>query len=617
MVASNSKRRASGRRHPSAALRLRNAVLAIAPPARLALGGAAIALLLVAGAPAVQAVEAQVPVEEFTLENGMKFLLVQRPEVTTISGGWVAKVGSANERPGITGISHFFEHMMFKGTHNLGSTNIKRDLEIIEEQERIQDRIREIYREQRERWRLGEIDDPFAAEHRPEELIQLEERFQQLVEEQREVMIKDEFDQVYTEAGGTGMNAFTSQDVTVYFITVPANKLELWMWMESDRLSNPVFREFYSERDVVYEERRLRTESTPTGQFREQFNSMFWQSHPYSWPVVGWPSDIRVYTLEQALEYYDTYYASNNLTAALVGNFDPAEVKRLANKYFGRLKPSPRPIPDVVTLEMNQQAEKRMVAECDCQPQVEVRYHTTPFRHADAYALDVLANLMNGLSGRLYKSLVLEQQIASSAGARQSSDKYGGSFSFSAETKGDATPQQLEDAWYAELQKLIDEPIPAEELQKVKNQIAANAFRRLESPFFLTVQLLLYDGLGDWNYLNEWSGRTIDVSQADVKRVAKQYLTQQNRAVGQYFRKAGSQADEFPPELAELSPQVQQMLKQQMRQLKQIEDPGQLEQIVERMAAQAGQAPPEMQKAIGIMENWLRERIASLKENAE
>ncbi len=230
----------------------------------------------------------------------MKFLAVVRPELATVSAGWVARVGSANERPGITGMSHFFEHMMFKGSRTLGTRDIERDLEIIEEQERLQDEMREIYREQRERYRLGEIEDPFADAARPAALIDLQKKFDSLTEEQRELTVKDEYDRIYTGAGASGMNAFTSEDVTVYFITVPANKLELWFWMESDRLLSPVFREFYSERDVVHEERRLRTESTPTGEFDEVFDAMFWESHPYSWPVVGWPSDLRSYSLAQA-----------------------------------------------------------------------------------------------------------------------------------------------------------------------------------------------------------------------------------------------------------------------------------------------------------------------------
>ena len=581
--------------------------------------GWAVALAMLAlTAPSVAAeTKAEVPVEEFTLDNGMKFLVVQRPDSTTVTAGWVARVGSVNERPGITGISHLFEHMMFKGTHTLGTTDIERDLEIIDEQEAIQTRIREIYRDQRQRWRRGEIDDPFDPENRTEEQIELEKEFAELIEEQRELMIKDEFDQIYTSAGGSGMNAGTSEDFTIYFITVPANKLELWFWMESDRLLNPVFREFYSERDVVHEERRLRIDSTPTGKFREQFNAMFWESHPYSWPVVGWPSDLRVISKQQADDYFDTFYAPNNLTVSLVGNFDLDEVKALARRYFGRLPASDSVAPDVPTMEMEQVAEKRMSAECDCQPQVDVQYHTVPFMHVDSYALDVLAALMNGRTGRLYKSLVLDKQIASNAGAGQSSDKYAGSFSFSAETKGEGTPQQLEDGWYDELQKMIDEEIPDRELQKVKNQIQANAFRRLESPFFLLLQLLIYDNAGDWNYLSDWAPKTMAVTADDVQRVAAKYLTRENRAVAHYYRKEGAVEEEFPPGLAELPEQQQAMVKQQLRQLRQVEDPEKLQTVLAQIEQQKASVPPQFAKGIELVVNWIQARIQELSQGGE
>ena len=223
---------------------------------------------------------AAVPVEEFELDNGMRFLLVSRPELTTVAAAWVAHVGSADERPGITGLAHFFEHMMFKGTHTIGTKDIERDLEIIAEQEAVQEQIRAELREQRRRYRLGEIDDPYDPAYRTDTLNALRAEFQELVEEQRELMVKDELDKVYTDGGGTSLNAFTSNDFTVYINQLPANRLELWFWLESDRLLNPVFSEFYAERDVVYEDRRLRTESTPTGRYDEQADAMFCSPTP-------------------------------------------------------------------------------------------------------------------------------------------------------------------------------------------------------------------------------------------------------------------------------------------------------------------------------------------------
>ncbi|MCZ7649693.1 MAG: insulinase family protein [Thermoanaerobaculia bacterium] len=583
---------------------------------RAVAAAACAAAWLVLGGPALADAgpsRAEVPVEQFTLDNGMTFLLARRPQMTTVSAGWVAKVGSANERPGITGLSHFFEHMMFKGSKAIGTTDIARDLAVQAEQEALQEQMRAIYAQQRERWRRGEISDPYAPEHRTEELKELEQRFAALVDEQRRLMVKEEFSKLYTEAGATGLNAGTDYDMTFYFVTVPANKLELWFWLEADRLESPVFRDFYAERDVVHEERRLRTESTPTGKFEEQFDALFWQSHPYSWPVVGWPSDLKVISQADADAYFATYYAPNNLTVALVGNFDPAEVRRLAERYFGRLARGAVAPPEVVTLEMPQLAEKRMLAECDCQAQVEVRYHTVPFQHADGYALDVFSALLNGRTGRLYKSLVLGDQIAVSAAAWQESRKWAGSFSFRAEAKGEATPERLEEAWYAELAKLQNEPVPALELEKVKNQIAASAFRRLDSSFFLMLQMLLYEGYGDWTYLNTWADATLAVTAEDVQRVAKQYFAPENRSVALYRRKAGAPpAAPMPPGFDALEPGLQQMVRAQVRQLAAVSDPEELRAAATAISGQMASAPPELRPAIQVVLAAIELRLAEL-----
>ncbi|MEO7975440.1 MAG: pitrilysin family protein [Thermoanaerobaculia bacterium] len=580
----------------------------------LALLGAFIGL----GSPPAGAtgIKAEVPVGEFTLANGMKFLVVSRPSQATVMGGWVAHVGSANERPGITGVAHFFEHMMFKGSRIIGTTDAVRDQEIMAAQEKLQGEIRSEYARQRLRYRKGEIDDPFAPANRTPELERLETEFQKLVEEQRALMVKDEYDKIYTEAGASGMNATTNSDSTVYFITVPANKVELWFWMESERLLQPVFREFYSERDVVQEERRLRVESTPTGRFDEQLNAMFWTSHPYKWDTIGWMSDLKTLSMADAQDFFSTYYAPGNLTAALVGNITVAEAKVLAEKYFGRIPASGKPVPDIVTLEEKQLAEKRMNAECDCQPQISVQFHTVPFEHKDQYSLDVVQSLLNGQTGRLRKSLVLEQQIASSASAGQQSLRWNGSFALSAETKGDATPAALEAALWSEIGKLQNEAVPADELAKVKNQIVADSYRNLENPFFLLLQLLFYDGWGDWKYLNDWSAKTLAVTPEDVQRVAKLYFTPENRTVASYNRKAGSTVEEIPAELAGMPAQAQQQVMAQIRQIRQIQDPAMLEQAVSAMEQQAGQMPPEMKPMVDAILKAAREQLEKLKSGS-
>jgi predicted Zn-dependent peptidase len=579
------------------------------PRGRCALVAPLLALMFAAASPAQQ-----VEVEEFTLDNGMQFLLVPRSDQpNAIAAGWMARVGSVNERPGITGISHFFEHMMFKGTNVMGTREPGRDAEFMTRQQTVRDRINAlVWDEQYRRYFLGEIEDPWDPNNDTPELRTLRAELKQLMEDHREVIVKDEFDAVYTRMGGSGMNAFTSYDLTFYFINVPSNKFELWAWMESDRLDDSVFREFYSERDVVHEERRLRTESTPTGIFQEQFEAMFWVSSPYSWPVIGWPSDLNSYTKEDARRYWDIYYRPGNLVGVIVGDFDPAEIKPVIERYFGRLRPGTEAPPPVVTLEVKQIAEQRMNAECDCQPQVEVRYHTVPFNHADSFALDVLAELLNGRTGRLYKAMVDGAEIASAAGAGQDSRKYAGAFSFDAQVKGDATPDQLEEAWYAELKRLQDELVPAEELQKVKNRIAANNYRRLQNNFFLMVQLAYLEGLGDWKYINESPHKLAAVTAEDVQRVARKYFEATNRSVATYTRKAG--APTVDPELASLDPQAQAFVRQALARIAQETDVEKLRTGIGQMESQVGQAPPQFKDAITLILRRAKARLADLEK---
>lgn len=494
------------------------------------------------------AVAQQVAVEEFSLPNGMQFLLVPRSDQpNVVSAGWVAKVGSVDERPGITGISHFFEHMMFKGTDTIGTREPAKDAKYRAEQKAIRDEInRIVWTTQYERFNRGEIDDPWNPANDTQELRVLRGKLDALIKTQQGrgdggpssgTIVKDEFDQVYTKAGGSGMNAFTSHDLTCYFITVPSNKLELWAWMESDRLHDSVFREFYSERDVVHEERRLRTDSTPTGRFQEQFDAMFWASCGYAWPVIGWPSDLNSYTFEQAQEYWNTYYRPGNLVGIVVGDFDPAEAKAFITRYFSRLDAGTKKPPTVVTLEVEQLAEQRMNAAGDFPPAIEIRYHTVPAGHVDSYPLDMLSEVMNERTGRLYQGLVEGRGIASSARTMSDTRKYAGLFAFEAETRGEATPEQLEQAWYEELAKLQQADLPERELRKVKNRVAAGNYRRLENNMSLLVQLAFADALLDWREINDGPKKYEAVSAADIRRVANKYFAPQNRSVATFRRK--------------------------------------------------------------------------------
>ena len=495
------------------------------------------ALLLALAAPLVSQ---RVEVEELTLDNGMTFLLLPREGDPNVAAGWISKFGSVNERPGVTGVAHLFEHMMFKGSHAVGTKDIERDLELIDELDELYAQMeseRAKLLEKQRRGLIADADDPAVRSPEHSELL---ERFDRLIAEQQALVVKDEFSQIYTLNGGSGMNAGTSNDYTIYFINVPANKLELWFWLESDRLAKPVFRQFYAERDVVNEERRLRVDSTPTGKLNEQLESMFWQSSPYSWPVIGWPSDLNSITRDEAMEYFDMYYAPNNLVAALVGDFDLEQVKTLANKYFGRLERNERGPGAVRTREVEQQAEQRLSGEAETRPQASIRFHTVPDAHVDEPALIVLSSLLNGRTGRLYKFLVLEKQVAVQAGAGVDGRKYDGSFQISGVAAPGSTPEDVEEALLEELERIASEPVGERELQKVKNQQLAGDFRKLQSKFGLMMQLLVYDALGEWENINVFSDRIQAVTPEDIQRVAKKYFTATNRTVALYYTKEGT-----------------------------------------------------------------------------
>ncbi len=479
----------------------------------------------------------KVPVVEKHLDNGMTLLIVERHDEPSVAGGWVAHVGSSNERPGITGIAHLFEHMMFKGTPTIGTKNYQKDLEIIAAQEKVRDEMRREEQKMRGMLRKGEIDDLSKPENKTARWRELEKEFTKLIEQHREVLVKNEFDRIYSGNGVSGMNAFTSEDMTAYFCNVPANKLELWMWMESERLLHPVFREFYAERDVVFEERRMRTESTPLGKFGEEFNSMFWKSHPYHWPVVGWPSDIPAISKAQADEFYAIHYSPQNITLILVGDLKPDAAESLAKKYFGRIPRGEKEPPDVVTLEIKQEAEKRMNAEAETNPQADILWHTVPFGHKDSYALNILGQILSTRTGRLYKGLVLGSEVATEVWASQGSQKWAGYFNAGGEAKEGRKPEEVEAGIYAEIEKLKTSTTPAEELQKVKNNFAAAEYRKLTSNFPILMHLVYNDGYGDWREINEAGAKIQAVTADDVKRVANQYLTKENRTVAIYTRK--------------------------------------------------------------------------------
>ena len=570
------------------------------------------AIVLGASVGADAATGTQVPVQEHLLDNGMRLLLVERHENPSVIGGWVAHVGSANEEAGVTGIAHLFEHMMFKGSQTIGTTDAAKELEIMDRLDAIRAQMEIEYSKMREAKRRGEVQGSiYLPENRTPALEELSKKMKVLQDEQHEYIVKDEYDQIYTELGASGMNAFTNQDMTTYFVTVPANKLELWFWMESERLLNPVFREFYSERDVVREERRMRVESNPTSKFEEQYDSMFWNASPYHHPVIGWPSDVESISRAQANEFFATYYAPNNLTAAIVGDFDSDQVLALAKKYFGRIPRGKTPPPEVITEELEQIQERRMVAEADANPSVQIRWRTVPFVNPDQHALDIMASILAGRTGRFYKALVEQHGMATGEPyAYGRSMRFDGMFEVGAELADGVPHQAVEEALLKEIEKLKDELIPAGELQKIKNQSLADSYRRLQSNFFLMLQLLIYDAMGDWSYLNDSSAAIQAVTAEDVMRVAKTYFTSEGRNTLWYVRKEGTEED---PALAALDGQAKAMAKSMIAQIANEEDTARLGQALAQMQGSIGQAPDDFKPALELVITKIQERLAVLE----
>ncbi len=579
----------------------------------------ALAILGAAMPAAAQNIDAK----EYWLDNGMQVLMVERHETPTIMAAIFARVGSANEITGITGISHLFEHMMFKGTETIGTKDIQRDREIMAQLDSLRELMRAEERIMREKLRRGEIADMLDPEAKTPRYREIEIVFDSLILEQRELILKDQLDEIYSKHGGYFLNAFTNDDMTGYLVRLPKNKIELYMWLESDRFSNPVFREFYSERDVVREERRLGVESTPTGRIEEDFRAMFWKSSSYHWDVIGWASDLQSITREQANEYYDTYYAPNNLTLILIGDLEPDKMIKLVKKYFERIPRGETEPPDVYTLEEKQHGEKRLVAEAETNPKAEIWYHTVAWKHPDSYPLEILAGIMSGKTGRLYKKLVEEKGIAKSSGgggrrmfggsdlavnAAQDSKKYAGAFQISAEGISDIRAEQLEEAIYDVIEDLKNNPVPEEELQKVKNQLRVQKIRFMDimSGIGILFTLGANAGMGDWTEVNNNPKMCELVTAEDVQRVANEYFADDQRNAMIINTKAGPEGEGEGGE----DPQFAQMV----QMIKSMTDAARLEQMIGMVSMQLDQIEDARQKA--SMEKLLKiagERLNELK----
>lgn len=465
--------------------------------------------------------DVQKRVSEFTLKNGMKFIVLERRQAPVVSFYTYADVGSAQEVKGITGMAHMFEHMAFKGSRKLGTTNY-------DEERHALDRVDQAFLALRAERDKG-------AKAAPAKLKELEAAFEAAEEGAGKFVVSNEFSTVVDQAGGRGMNASTAWDKTDYYFSLPSNSLELWFYLESERFHEPVLREFYKEAGVVREERRMRTESNPIGKLLEEFLSAAYKAHPYGEPPVGHMSDLMNFTRRDAEEFFKKYYGPANLVSVIVGDADPKRVRELAETYFGRIPASPKPDP-LRLVEPPQEAEKRIILRLQSQRMILAGYHKPDIKHPDNAVYDAIGSLLSeGRSSRLYRSLVQEIKVAVQAAGFQGipGQKYPGLFLFFAVTAPGKTNDDAEKAMMEEIERLKNETVSAAELEGVKNRARAQMVQLLSSNTSMGIQLASYQMLtGDWRNLFKYLDALSKVTPEDIQRVAKATFTDKNRTVG-------------------------------------------------------------------------------------
>ena len=456
-----------------------------------------------------------------TLPNGLTVIICERPEAPVFSFFTLVDAGSAQDPQGETGLAHMFEHMAFKGTDKIGTKNYPA-----------------------EKVALAKVETAYAAYiaerdktigHDDAKVKTLEKTWQDLIKDASQYVIVNQFGQIVENNGGEDLNAFTADDETAYHYSFPENRLELWAYLESERFLHPVMREFYKERNVVIEERRMRVDSEPFGRLLEQFTTAAFQASEYHRPTVGWMSDLNTFSATDALQFFHEYYIPSNMTVAVVGDLKASEAMPVIEKYFGRIPSHAKP-DERITTEPPQNAERRVILHEKSQPIYIEGYHRPDYHSPDDVVFDAIADLMSdGRTSRLYRSLVRDKKIASDAEGFTDYPgvKYPHLFAFYAVPLPGHKPEEMGPAIHAELERLKNEDISDDELKMIRTRAKAGVIRGLDSNEGLASQLATYQArFGDWRELFRWVDQISNVSKADIRRVANQIFVEGNRTVG-------------------------------------------------------------------------------------
>jgi predicted Zn-dependent peptidase len=457
---------------------------------------------------------------KFTLKNGMKVLLLERHLSPTVSLYIRQRAGAVDEISGKTGTAHLLEHMMFKGTTTIGSRNYAKERDLLQKIRKTGQQL--------------DLERKKADKADAKTMEVLAAKLKVLQEEHKRWIIPNELDRIYTQNGAEAMNASTGQDLTTYHVSLPSNKIELWARIESDRMQHPVFREFYTEREVIMEERRQRIEADPDGKLAEQFFAAAFQAHPYGRPILGWSSDMRFLNMDDVSAFFKRAHAPDHTVIAIVGDIDPRETLSIIRKYFEKI-PSQKIERPSITEEPPQTGERRVEVHFAAKPQLMIGYNKPPPPAPDDYAFDVIEALLSkGRTSRFYRTIVEKMKIAESVetASGMPGARYPNLFAIFATPRPPHECRELETAIDEELEKLKQTPVPEQELQKVKNHMKADFIKHLNSNSGLAGMLSYYEALmGDYRYLTNHINVIDKITPAEIMQAAQKYLTKENKTV--------------------------------------------------------------------------------------
>ncbi len=450
-------------------------------------------------------------VKTYTLSNGIKVVFYRRGDAPVFAGAVVVRVGGSDEVMGQTGISHLFEHMAFKGTRTVGTKDYGA-----------------------ERRLLQRLEDLAAASHAGQKLnAEQQKEWDATHEKLRELWISDDFTVRYEKNGAVGQNATTDKEFTKYFVNLPRSAFEFWCKMEADRLMSPVMRQFYQERDVVLEERRMRSEDDPGGKLYELLLGIAYQRHPYRAPVIGYERDIRSLTASQLEVFRRRYYVPKNIVVSLVGRVDPERDIQVVEEYFGSLPSAPeieRDIPE----EGPQEGERRVQLSMAASPEVIIAYRKPNYPDPNDPPISVMAEILaGGRTSPLYTELVKRRQLAASIGQDEGPGVvYPNLLMFEATVKAPHSTDEVINAFDAVIHRFIRQGPTEEQLDMAKRSIGMEYISHLSSNQSLALDFATSQlAFGTWRASVDWYDQMMKVSVDDVRRVAAAYLVPQQRTI--------------------------------------------------------------------------------------